>query len=285
MKKQFLAVAFSVMVTLGVKAQQVEKISIGVLPTQVVGKNSENQLMTESLTNAFLKTKRFDVVDRSKLSALKRERELQKTEDFMDGAVIEQSRSMGAKYLLSSTLADYVNQGDVCRFTLNLTLIDVETGKVVAAESITPKSGGFGKQLLALGTSVALGTDVTLTSEDKALRKAIENIVPKVDEFVIKNFPISFSIIEVQEKSGNVAKTLLVSGGSDAGVKKGGILKVVEIVPVNVNGKIIERKKEIGELKVEKVEDENFSICSVKSGGAEILTKVNNNIRIQVTFK
>ena len=33
------------------------------------------------------------------------------------------------------------------------------------------------------------------------------------------------------------------------------------------------RKKNIGELKIEKIEDENFSICSVKNGGLDINSK------------
>ena len=40
-----------------------------------------------------------------------------------------------------------------------------------------------------------------------------------------------------------------------------------------VDGKKIPRKKEIGQIVVEKVEDENFSICNVTVGGAVIATK------------
>ena len=40
-----------------------------------------------------------------------------------------------------------------------------------------------------------------------------------------------------------------------------------------VDLKKIPRKKEIGQIVVEKVEDENFSICNVTVGGAIIATK------------
>ena len=70
-----------------------------------------------------------------------------------------------------------------------------------------------------------------------------------------------------------------------SGIKKGDRLSVVELVETEVGGRNLTRKKEIGEIKVSKVEDENFSICDVKSGGTEILTKINSKSKIQVITK
>jgi len=50
-------------------------------------------------------------------------------------------------------------------------------------------------------------------------------------------------------------------------------------------GKKLERKKEIGELKITKVEDENFSICSVSSGGIEINSKFEVKAKLLVITK
>lgn len=275
------------MLVLNVNAQQ-EKISIAILPTKDAQDSSLSYpMMTNGLINAFSKNERFELVDRSRLDEIQQEKELQKTEDFLDNAKsIEQSKSLGAQYLLSSTFSNYVNDGDVCRFTLNLSIIDVETGKVVASDAIIPKSGGFGNQLLSGVANAYLGTKGALTPKDKALQKAIDNITPMIDEFVLKNFPVYFSIIEILKSSGDgTPQKLLVSGGSDFGVKKGATLKVVEIVSMNVNGKMIDRKKDIAELKVEKVEDGNFSICKVNKGGSEIKKGQNSGAKIQVTFK
>ncbi|MBL0288501.1 MAG: hypothetical protein IPQ19_14160 [Bacteroidetes bacterium] len=53
--------------------------------------------------NLFTKS-RFTVVDRTNLSALKSEKELQKSEDFIDGYVVDQGKSFGAKYVVTGDL-------------------------------------------------------------------------------------------------------------------------------------------------------------------------------------
>lgn len=282
MKKIFLVIITIAASLNFINAQQMEKIPVGILPTSYADGNSykETVMVSEELANAFLKTNRFNIVDRSKIEALRRERELQKTEDFMDGSVIEQSKGIGAKYLVSSVISDYTNDGDSCRFLLSLKVIDVETGEIVASDKLVPKSGGFGKALLSGTVNVLLETEGSLTTKEKAFKNALDKMSPQIEEFVNKNFPIEFFIVEQQEKG-----KLLISGGSSSGVKKGTILKVYEESMINVNGKELKRKKDIAELKVEKVEDENFSTCTIKSGEKDLREKINTNANIKITFK
>lgn len=279
MKKLFTTILLFI---IGMSVNAQEKLSIGVLPTtNTDGKvYEETVLVSEELTNALIKAKRFNIVDRSKLGALKQERELQKTEDFMDGTIIAQSKSIGANYLLSSTMGNYENDGNTCKFTLTIKLIDVETGSVVASESIQPKSGGFGKALLSAAVNTALETSGALSSKQQALKKALDKLVPEIDKFIYTNFPITFHVVELQSDG-----KLLVSGGSESGVKKGSKLKVYEEVITNAGGKSIKRKKELAELAVDKVEDENFSICSIKSGDKEVKERLSKNTPLFVTFK
>jgi hypothetical protein len=77
----------------------------------------------------------------------------------------------------------------------------------------------------------------------------------------------------------------MIAGGTAFGLKKGDRLRVVEILLVDVAGKKLERKKEIGEIKISKVEDENFSICSVGDGGAEINAKFESKAKLIVITK
>lgn len=280
MKKIFTTILLFI---IGMSVNAQEKLSIGVLPTTNTDGMAykETVLVSEELTNALIKAKRFNVVDRSKLDALKQERELQKTEDFMDGTIIAQSKSIGANYLLSSTMGNYENDGNTCKFTLTIKLIDVETGSVVASESIQPKSGGFGKALLNAAVNTALlETGGALSTKGQALKKALDKLVPEIDKFIYTNFPITFYIVELQSDG-----KLLVSGGSESGVKKGSKLKVYEEVIINVGGKSVKRKKELAELAVDKVEDENFSICSIKSGDKEVKERLSKNTPLFVTFK
>ena len=74
----------------------------------------------------------------------------------------------------------------------------------------------------------------------------------------------------------------MISGGSAFGLKKGDKLKVVESINMEVNGKTMIRKKEIGLLKITKIEDENFSMCSVKKGGSSITSQFEAKGKITV---
>ena len=94
------------------------------------------------------------------------------------------------------------------------------------------------------------------------------------------------NIAEILEKDGKGSATkILIAGGSGFGLKKGDKLKVVEVVDMEVNGKKLQRKKEIGELKVSKVDDESFSTCSVSSGGVDINSKFEAKSKILIMTK
>jgi TolB-like protein len=268
-----------------------EKTGVGIL-SFTVGESSSSTYVNsiqETVTNAFVKTKRFNIVDRSKMDALKQEKNLQKSEDFIDGSVIQQGVSLGANYLISghviSAKAESMeakdDKGNItitykAKLSIQLKVIDVSTGQVVTSETIEPKAGNSLMGAFGLGAS----------TPEKAITKAIKEIEEKVDDFVGKNFPVSFQIVEIQEKSsGGAAVKVMIAGGSAFGLKKGDKLKVVEVSIVEVGGKKLERKKEIGELKISKVEDENFSTCTVGNGGIEINSRFEAKAKILVITK
>ncbi len=292
MKKLFLLTLLFCSFNGLVKAQ--DKIGVGILPFTYVEGAAEFQdvnSIQEAVSNAFVKTKRFNIVDRSKMDLLKKEKDLQKSEDFIDGSVISQGVSLGANYLISghviSAIAERLETspdsktGEVtitykAKLVISLKVIDVATGQVVTSETIEPKGGSL------LGGMVGIGP----TSPQAAISKAINSITSKIDAFVSNNFPTSFSIAEIQEKDGNGNATkILLAGGSDFGLKKGDKLKVVELTVMEVAGKKLSRKKEIGELKITKVEDENFSTCSVGTGGIEINAKFEAKAKLLVITK
>lgn len=289
--KNILATGFIILM-LATMALGQEKTTVGVLPftysssgTSYTHVNS----IQETVTNAFVKTKRFNIVDRTKMRELKSEKDLQKSEDFIDGTVVQQGVSLGANYLISGHVISAEatqmeakdDQGNVtitykAKLSIQLKVIDVATGQVAISETIEPKAGN------ALLGAVGIGSP----TEDAAIIKAIKEIEGKVDEFVGRNFPVTFPIVEIQEKDGKgAAVKVLIAGGTSFNLKKGDKLKVVEVSMMEVNGKKLERKKEIGELKVAKVEDENFSSCTVSMGGSDITNKFEGKAKIQVITK
>jgi len=289
MKNLFIAMALIVGFNTLVRAQ--EKTAVGILPfTYVQGAASPQDVnsIQETVINGFVKTKRFNIVDRSKMDALKQEKDLQKSEDFIDGSVIQQGISLGANFLISGHVISAQAQrmettpdenGKIvisykAKLSITLKVIDVSTGQVVVSETIEPKGGSMLGGMLGVAPS----------TPQAAITKAIKDIEDKVDDFVNKNFPVTFPVVEIQEKDskGNATK-IMIAGGTDFNLIKGQKLQVLEVSIIEVNGKKLERKKAIGELKIEKVEGENFSICSVKKGGLEIASKFEAKAHLLVT--
>jgi curli biogenesis system outer membrane secretion channel CsgG len=292
MKKIIIATALLIGINTFVNAQ--EKIGVGVMPFSNLGNASQGDVIAiqEAVTNAFVKTKRFNIVDRSKMEALKKEKDLQKSEDFIDGTVIEQGHSLGASYLISGKVSSvtkssgYKNRTKLdgttesvlvneAQINFSCQVIDVATGQVINSETFSNSGGGQG----FFGGSSA-------GSVDAAFTQSLSSLTSDIDKWVNKNFPATFPIVEIQEKDskGNAIK-VMIAGGSAFNLQKGDRLKVVEVSTIEVNGKKLERKKEIGELKISKVEDENFSTCSVKSGGIDINARFEAKAKLLVITK
>ncbi len=226
----------------------------------------------DAVTDAFVKTKRFSLVEREKMGQIKYEKNLQKGEDFIDGSVIEQSKSLGAQYVVmgnvskasvekSQTNAPYA--GTITRINsevaFNIKIVDVVTGLIMASNSFSGKGKG-----------------------ENALESALNDIRPEIVNFIKENFKVTLPVasIEEKDKKGNAVK-LLIAGGSSLGIAEKNELKVFEVTEIMVDGKKMTRKIPIGKVRVEKVEDENFSVCIVSEGGGEIAKKMENGAKIK----
>ncbi len=254
-----------------------DKILIGIMPfknpavnnNSYYTKNTNDDEYTTSIqdvvTNAFLKSKRFSLVEREKMSQLKSEKELQKSEDFIDGSVVEQSKTLGAQYvvlgniseasLTSKTINVYM-VGNVTTITakvsFSIKIVDVATAQIIASNNFTKSSKG-----------------------KNGFNDALDELNPEIESFIKENFKIMVSIAEIEEKNkkGEAVKVLIAAGIS-TGVKKSDEYKVFENTEIIIDGKVLIRKKTIGKIIVNAVEDENFSKCIVKEGGKDIADKM-----------
>ncbi len=226
----------------------------------------------DAVTEAFLGTKRFALVEREKMDQINGEKNLQKGEDFIDGQVIEQSKSLGAQYIVMGnvTKAELVTSQTTAPFAGTITsrtgeiafsikVVDVTTGLIAATQSFS--GSGRGKN---------------------AIENALEKIKPDIEQFVRENFKVIVSVASVEEKNsqGDAVK-VLISGGSSLGMKPGDVLKVYEQSELMVDGKKLARKVTLGKITVAKVEDENFSVCGVTEGGADIAKKVAAGAKVK----
>ena len=260
------------------------KIIIGIVPFKNTVENDYNinsrrfssqdiPAIQDAVTEAFINTKRFSLVEREKMDQIKSEKKLQKNEDFIDGTVIEQSKSLGAQYIVLGNVSKLENQTSSSRVAMgfgtmtsqsaeisfNIKVVDVATGEIMASHSFDGE--GKGK---------------------KAFETTLNEIKPEIEKFIKDNFKITLSIASIEEKNstGDAVK-VLIAGGSSLGLKEGTELKVYEASELTVDGKKLTRKIPVGKLVIAKVEDENFSVCTVAEGGDAIVKKWDAKAKVK----
>lgn len=188
------------------------------------------------VSGQFVKDGRFSVVERSKLDIIERERELQKSEDFIDGKVVQQGASIGADYMITG----YVDFGTK---TLTLSAYNVANNELIGKEHF-----------------------------DLRVDYKLKSLVNK--DFIHQYFPIPRTKV-VKVLAGNQkATSILIAAGSQSGLIPKEKLEVVELVYETIGNNALEREVTIGIVKVFQIENENFTVCKVEKGGKLISEKL-----------
>jgi hypothetical protein len=274
MKKLYIAAVLGI---LSVSGFSQSKTIVGIMPFKSSASGNENSVsdnnsqritaIQDAVSDAFLSAKRFTLVEREKMGQINTEKKTQQSEDFIDGQVVEQSKSLGASYIVTGNVSEASFEEKQSNFSgigvgklalpianrtakvsFNLKVIDVSTGEIMASDNFSASAKGKS------------GFDT-----------ALQTIKPGIEKFIKDNFKIIVSVASVEEKgTGGEALKVLISGGSSLGFKSMTTLKVFELSFLMIDGKKIPRKKELGKIQIANVEDENFSLCTVLNGGAEI---------------
>jgi hypothetical protein len=191
----------------------------------------------------------FITIDRKNLSLINTEKELQKSENFMDGYVVEQGKSEGVDFICQSVY-------DVDTYNLIIKILDVKEQKV-------------------------------LCSNEKELDKnfwGIKNLKETVTAMLIdinsKCFESNIPFVRVIESKGKKAKTALIAAGSDLRLKVGYKIEFFKIVEEKIGSKTIKRKQVIASGEVNSIEDENFSIIEINDGQEELMLEVTNKTEV-----
>lgn len=237
---------------------QTGKTTIGLTPFRSNGYSQYESGVYEAVSGGFVESGRFIIVDRSVWGNIQQERDLQKGEEFLDSKIAEQGKSLGAESIVIGSINEIKTTSGVSNYgtkvygasiSISLKVVNVSTGESSASTSIFGSSGFF----------------MAATSPVQAIVWAQNSLKKKTAEWIGKTFPVKAKIAKVLEQSDKKGITkILIAGGSGAGIKEGRDIKVVYYEDVEVDGKKIARTVEFAMLKVTKVEDENFSECSVK---------------------
>ncbi|MDX2193136.1 MAG: CsgG/HfaB family protein [Gemmatimonadales bacterium] len=229
--------------------------------------------LEEAVSSAILKTGRFRMMERGKLTQIAAEQGIQKTESFINNDnLVEQGKLVGASFIVAGNIQSVnVNQvpdgdGGVtfdAQIIVSLKVIDVTTAELLAQEQLKlQRSAGL---LGSLGIKGAGGH----STPEGAITAAIRDSKP-VTEWVSKTFPLQFDILEITERDGPRARKLYIDGGEAMGVKKGIRFDIIVTGTKQIGPKTVTVRQKIGRIRVETPEGDEVAVCLVEEGGDRI---------------
>ena len=231
-------------------AQTNDKTSLWILPFEhdSTSKFTEYTVRVRSyVVKALLNQGQFSVVERELHRAVEAEREIQKSESFIEGKVVEQGRAVGAEYLLTGFL-------EVRTGVLTLKITSTADQKVVESQTCDLRPNLiYGENNVATGPS---------------WKKVNRSVQDMLNRWLSQN---KFTLVRVLETKKDRAQKVLIAGGSGKGVHKDASLEIFYIESETVDGEALERFVPVGRAKVEQVENANFSNAKVQEGGDDIV--------------
>lgn len=286
---------------LGIASSQEENtiVPIGILPVTSLPNSGVTftEHVREQITSAFTSKSRFIVVDRARLDAVYKERNLQMREDFIDGVIVDQGKSIGARYLVSGSInelnfnnvntqktsypvdkatgkvyiREWIRLDLQISLVVNVKIIDVETGAVKSTKTIN-------SSLLFEGSE----STRPIPSEQLVVQN-INNLRGYIKAWINSVFPVEMKVVQIEtsDKKG-IPKTILVTGGAEMDmqhsksliINTSSELEVFESRIVTVDGREIKRPLVVGNVVVLKVEGE-LAVCKIQNGNEQILQSMN----------
>lgn len=152
-----------------------DKIVIAVVDFRNTGNDKSYDYLENTIPEAIItnlaKGGNVEIVERSRLTEALKEMELGMTGIIDERTAIEVGKAVGANAIL---LGSFVSIGDVIR--INARLIDVETSRIIKAETV---QGGVGEEIFSLMDEMARSIEAQLIGETEQ----VEQIQPiQVDE-------------------------------------------------------------------------------------------------------
>lgn len=227
-------------------------------------------LVTEKVVEMLTNTRRFRVVDRTSIDKIQSELELQKSEAFLDSKNrVEQDIAVAAEKMITGHIVKIPvyriknPNGSVRGFKASvgfeMKVVDVATGLSNEATSFQGKASQ------------------ECMSPEAAVNLAMQSIQTEIGNWFRNNFPVTCSVVRIVDN-----KMILVSVGSEQGVKPGDTFKV-EAVDM-IDG--FPYHKALGEIKIKNVAGPNFSECEVpKKLMEQIRTYFDNAVKLNCELK
>lgn len=287
--KSSLACAMFFMISISNLVFSQDKMGLGIVNFQSTSGINEEQVavVQDMITNVFVNSDRFMVLERELLEGLFTELELQKEEyTQLTDQFVEQGKIQGAKYLLlgkvsrisiekvegkgliGKTKLSTLTAGDeefLAYVDLTMRLVNTETGKVEGSTNINVKPGLLSRKVMVAGT------------EAEALQKLSGPIAEQTNKFIADYLPIEIGVGNLIAKKKGKAQSVYVLGGEAVGLSVGIQVKIYKITQEDVGtGELIKVVSEIASGKISEMKGEKVSVVAIKKGGAALLASLEN---------
>jgi hypothetical protein len=242
---------------------------------------------TQKMVNAFVKLKRFTVIERTAMEAIMKEQDFQLTDFTNTNTAVQLGNMLGAQYLVQGQLQNVTAfpkydqkkpdklLGYSSEVEMQIRIIDVSTGEITASKDVKGNTSGEG--LLAW-------VDMMEDNPNKAAYKALNEAEKKMYDWLKIAFPVEgeiFEILKTKKKEG--AAVVSITCGKDLGVRKDDVFKVYTEKEVTVGTKTVKKTTDVGKLVVKKVEEDGvFSTCDVEKGGKDIADQIAAGVKLKV---
>lgn len=287
MKRIVYLLVFALLAAFGVKAQT-EKTPIAILKLNAQPALAVYApLVQDLIEKGFLKTNRYKVLERAQIDKLQDEMKLQ--EVLSDQQMAEVGKTLGAKMVILGNLSAVVADAQFAKdektgnsvfsgmravVSVQMKVVEVETGQILASEMIQTEGG----------TSGTSGNNEK--SKQVAIDQAMRAIDNRVQQFIVKNFPITVDFVQITQmtKRNDGAEMVEVLIGKAHGVVQRDRLDIVTELTREVNGRKIVSKKKIGEVRIETIDGDEISTCKVVNGNKEIKQAVDAKTPLKAVF-
>ncbi len=272
-------------------AQEAPKENVAIIATKAVEDDWGTMTTGEGyLIDLFLKMKRFNVIERSRLQSILQEQKMQMSGLVDEVTAVKVGNLAGAKYLVMYTVTSVPQP-----FGMGGGQVPAPNIPGAAVPAGNPYAGanmGMRMKFMMGSPAISINTRIISVQDSKIIynkmasresqppknkeeenkqRMDAESIVNKFTKDIMENeigpdllekFPVRGYIIDVRPD-----RTVEIDLGQDIGINEGMEITVIEIGPDRkhpVTGKIIPGKtREIARLKVKKVEGPESSICEI----------------------
>lgn len=230
---------------------------------------------------ALFKSNKFDVIERERIGLVIQEQKFQQTDMVDENSAVKLGKLLGADVIVTGNVTEFgIKQSGLdfnrfaphgltglnvhtqtVRVAMDARLIDVKTGKLIAAESADASHSSSNVGIGIENTGMGFGDQgFDETSAGKATRETVNKMVQKI---VLSLYAPQVASVEGPEVVINIGKNDGVQPGDIFAVKASG-----KAIIDPATGKVLGTKKTtIGQIRIDSVED-TFATGTLIEGSA-----------------